>query len=104
MAADLTPCVLLCGQVRLLQGELARLSLLWEEAWHATLSELQVTPVVLGLKILLSPALHPLSPSTAASIDTCCFVFQQRVGSGEPAELLPQVLAPASIAEGVPVT
>lgn len=42
MAAAVTPCIVLCGQVRLMQGELARLSLLWEEAWHATLSELQV--------------------------------------------------------------
>lgn len=43
VAVATTPRVLLGGQVRLLQGELARLSLLWEEAWHATLSELQVT-------------------------------------------------------------
>lgn len=34
-------------------GELGRLSLLWEEAWHSTLSELQVG--------YLSEICHPMS-------------------------------------------
>lgn len=44
MAACRAAAPALPAQVRLLMGELGRLSMLWEEAWHTTLSELQVRP------------------------------------------------------------
>lgn len=42
VAACSAACPALLPQARLLVGELRRLSLLWEEAWHTTLSDLQV--------------------------------------------------------------
>jgi hypothetical protein len=68
VAAAVTPCILLCGQVRLLQGDLARLSLLWEEAWHATLSELQVT----RLSVLGSVLTSDCSASALTFHCSCC--------------------------------
>ena len=58
-------------QVRLLMGELGRLSLLWEEAWHSTLSELQVPS---GRFVLFS--VHCAT--------SCCVMFQRDISAPVP--------------------